>query len=41
MTDQLEGKSMLRGVAYPEIGDAPTAWTAGQARPRRLRVHPL
>jgi hypothetical protein len=30
MKDQPEGKSMLRGVAYPEIGDAPTVWTAGQ-----------
>jgi len=33
MTDQFERKSMLRGFADPEIGDAPTTWTAGQARP--------
>jgi hypothetical protein len=33
MTDQLERRSMLRGFADPEIDDAPTTWTGGQARP--------
>jgi hypothetical protein len=33
MTDLLERMSMLRGFADPEIDDAPTTWTGGQARP--------